>query len=56
VQCFEAAIEDGTNTIYMQVGGELSMDEETIRSIKADQLTLLDVIQKTTTLTLQPVI
>ncbi|KAL5335653.1 hypothetical protein BJX70DRAFT_390567 [Aspergillus crustosus] len=35
-QCFEAAIEDGTNTIYMQVGGELSMDEETLRSIARD--------------------
>jgi hypothetical protein len=35
-QCFEAAIEDGTNTIFMQVGGELSMDEETIRSIARD--------------------
>lgn len=35
-QCFEAAIEDGTNTIFMQVGGELSIDEETLRSIARD--------------------
>lgn len=32
-QCFEAAIEDDTNTIFMNFGGELAMDEDTIRSI-----------------------
>ncbi|OJJ03120.1 hypothetical protein ASPVEDRAFT_42632 [Aspergillus versicolor CBS 583.65] len=32
-QCFEAAIEDDTNTIFMNFGGELRMDEDTIRSI-----------------------
>ncbi|GFF96384.1 hypothetical protein IFM53868_08512 [Aspergillus udagawae] len=32
-QCFEAAIEDGTNTIFMQFDGELVMDEETMESI-----------------------
>lgn len=38
MQCFEAAIEDGTNTVYMQVGAGLSMDEESTRSVKTDQL------------------
>ena len=46
MQCFEAAIEDGTNTVYMQVGAGLSMDEESTRSVKTDQLALLDIIQK----------
>ncbi|KAL2829037.1 hypothetical protein BDW59DRAFT_142760 [Aspergillus cavernicola] len=32
-QCFEAATEDDTNTIFMHFGGELAMDEDTIRSI-----------------------
>ena len=32
-QCFEAAIEDDTNTIFMNFEGELTMDEDTIRSI-----------------------
>ncbi|CEL09500.1 hypothetical protein ASPCAL12635 [Aspergillus calidoustus] len=32
-QCFEAAIEDDTNKIFMNFGGELAMDEETIESI-----------------------
>lgn len=32
-QCFEAAIADETNTIFMQSGGELMIDEDTMRSI-----------------------
>jgi hypothetical protein len=32
-QCFEAAIEDGSNMIFMQLGGDLAMDEDTMRSI-----------------------
>jgi hypothetical protein len=32
-QCFEAAIEDDTNKIFMNFGGELAVDEETIESI-----------------------
>jgi hypothetical protein len=35
-QCFEAAIEDETNTIYMKFDGELVMDEETMTSIVRD--------------------
>ncbi|KAE8334190.1 hypothetical protein BDV24DRAFT_170453, partial [Aspergillus arachidicola] len=35
-QCFKAAIEDDTNTIFMHFGGELAMDEETMRSIARD--------------------
>ncbi|KAL4780123.1 hypothetical protein BJX76DRAFT_361131, partial [Aspergillus varians] len=35
-QCFEAAIEDETNMIFMQVGGELAMDEDTMKSIAAE--------------------
>ncbi|EER41732.1 conserved hypothetical protein [Histoplasma capsulatum H143] len=30
VQCCDAAIEDGTNTIFMVFGGELNVDEETV--------------------------
>jgi hypothetical protein len=32
-QCFEAAIEDRSNMIFMQLGGDLAMDEDTMRSI-----------------------
>lgn len=32
-QCFDAAIEDESNKIFMQIGGELAMDEDTMRSI-----------------------
>ncbi|KAL6229360.1 hypothetical protein BDW75DRAFT_225207 [Aspergillus navahoensis] len=32
-QCFDAAIEDESNKIFMQIGGELAMDEHTMRSI-----------------------
>jgi hypothetical protein len=32
-QCFEAAIEDGSNMLFMQLGGDLAMDEDTMRSI-----------------------
>ncbi|RHZ45333.1 uncharacterized protein CDV56_103135 [Aspergillus thermomutatus] len=32
VQCFEAAIEDATNTILMELDGELVLDEETMAS------------------------
>jgi hypothetical protein len=32
-QCFEAAIEDGSNMIFMHLGGDLAMDEDTMRSI-----------------------
>ncbi|KAL4756748.1 uncharacterized protein BDW70DRAFT_144438 [Aspergillus foveolatus] len=32
-QCFEAAIEDDTNKIFMNFGGELAVDEDTIESI-----------------------
>lgn len=35
-QCFEAAIEDETNTIFMKFDGELVMDEETMASIARD--------------------
>jgi hypothetical protein len=35
-QCFEAAIEGGSNTIFMQLHGELTIDEETIESISRD--------------------
>ncbi|KAE8155499.1 hypothetical protein BDV40DRAFT_294282 [Aspergillus tamarii] len=35
-QCFKAAIEDDTNTIFMHFGGELAMDEDTMRSIARD--------------------
>ncbi|KAF4210314.1 hypothetical protein CNMCM5878_004631 [Aspergillus fumigatiaffinis] len=35
-QCFEAAIEDETNTIFMKFDGELAMDEETMVSIARD--------------------
>lgn len=35
-QCFEAAIEDETNTIFMKFDGELVMDEETMTSIVRD--------------------
>jgi hypothetical protein len=35
-QCFEAAIEDETNTIFMKFDGELVMDEETMASIMRD--------------------
>lgn len=35
-QCFEAAIEDETNTIFMKFDGELVMDEETMVSIARD--------------------
>jgi hypothetical protein len=35
-QCFEAAIEDETNTIFMKFDGELVMDEETMASISRD--------------------
>jgi hypothetical protein len=35
-QCFEAAIEDKTNTIFMKFKGELVMDEETMASIAQD--------------------
>jgi hypothetical protein len=35
-QCFEAAIEDDTNTIFMHIGGELPMDEDTMRSIERE--------------------
>jgi hypothetical protein len=35
-QCFEAAIEDETNTIFMEFDGELVMDEETMASIARD--------------------
>jgi hypothetical protein len=35
-QCFEAAIEDETNTIFMKFEGELVMDEETMASIARD--------------------
>ncbi|KAL4891328.1 hypothetical protein BDV59DRAFT_203528 [Aspergillus ambiguus] len=32
-QCYEAAIEDGTNTIFMDFEGDLRMDEETLASM-----------------------
>lgn len=35
-QCFQAAIEDETNTIFMKFDGELVMDEETMASIARD--------------------
>ncbi|KAL3468785.1 hypothetical protein BJX99DRAFT_242691 [Aspergillus californicus] len=35
-RCFEAVIEDNTNTIVMHFGGELVMDEDTIRLIARD--------------------
>jgi hypothetical protein len=35
-QCFEAAIEDETNTIFMEFDGELVVDEETMASIARD--------------------
>lgn len=35
-QCFKAAIEDDANTIFMHFGGELAMDEDTMRSIARD--------------------
>ncbi|KAI2835487.1 hypothetical protein CBS11350_10013 [Aspergillus niger] len=35
-QCFEAAIEDEINTIFIKFGGELVMDEETMASIARD--------------------
>ncbi|KAF5859848.1 hypothetical protein ETB97_002400 [Aspergillus alliaceus] len=35
-QCFEAAIEDGSNTIIMQLHGELTIDEETMESTSRD--------------------
>ncbi|OJD10590.1 hypothetical protein AJ78_08439, partial [Emergomyces pasteurianus Ep9510] len=33
VQCFDAAIEDGTNTVFMAFGGELNVDEEMVASV-----------------------
>ncbi|KAE8413593.1 hypothetical protein BDV36DRAFT_286880 [Aspergillus pseudocaelatus] len=35
-QCFKAANEDDTNTIFMHFGGGLAMDEDTMRSIARD--------------------
>ncbi|KAL5333673.1 hypothetical protein BJX70DRAFT_48849 [Aspergillus crustosus] len=35
-QCFEAAIEDDTNTIFMNFEGELAINEDTLRSIAQD--------------------
>jgi hypothetical protein len=35
-QCFEAAIEDETNKIFMEFDGELVVDEETMASIARD--------------------
>ncbi|KAL5332622.1 hypothetical protein BJX70DRAFT_407207 [Aspergillus crustosus] len=35
-QCFKAAIEDESNTILMQYGGELPMDENTMRAIEQE--------------------
>lgn len=32
-QCFDAAVEDGTNTIFMTFGDDLAVSEETIESI-----------------------
>lgn len=34
-QCFEAAIEDGTNTIFMSLGGELLMTENMLASVSS---------------------
>ncbi|EDN09622.1 predicted protein [Histoplasma mississippiense (nom. inval.)] len=33
VQCCDAAIEDGTNTVFMVFGGELNVDEEMVASV-----------------------
>lgn len=38
-QCFEAAVEDDINTIFMRIGGELVVDDKTLKSIK-DELEL----------------
>jgi hypothetical protein len=35
-QCFQAVIEDETNTIFMKFDGELAMDEEIMASIAWD--------------------
>lgn len=35
-QCFEAAIKDETNTIFMEFDGELVVDEKTMASIARD--------------------
>ncbi|EEQ83907.2 uncharacterized protein BDCG_16189 [Blastomyces dermatitidis ER-3] len=32
VQCLDAAIEDGTNTVFMAIGGELNVDENMVAS------------------------
>ena len=32
-QCFDAAIEDGTNTIFIAFGDELAVDEEAVASV-----------------------
>ncbi|EEH16296.1 hypothetical protein PABG_06383 [Paracoccidioides brasiliensis Pb03] len=36
--CFDAAIEDGTNTVFMAFGGELNVDEEMVATTEIDSM------------------